>query len=272
MVMRKSRIAILAVAGSLTAVGVLSQGMAQTPQPSQPTAADLLKRIEKLEHDLQVQQDIEAVRRLQHTYNYYNTSGLHKQAMALVSDHADSIEIGGRGVYKGKEGFLRAFTTYDSTKKGVIGDFGYQFGDVLFQLAGQDVITISDDGKTAKGRFEVLTPAFRGFPNTQMRLNAGNYEMEYAKENGKWMITKFKYVHVFAVAFPDLKVAAGYSTLPDGRADAPTTWYHPYPETGTLPFHFPNPIIGEFPPDVVSPKHYWIGNWPGEFGKTGHVE
>ena len=259
------------IAGLVAVIAATHPVRAQSANPPSATSQDdLLKRIEKLEYELGVQQDTEAVRRLQHTYNYYNTGGLHKQAMALISDKADSIEIGGRGVYKGKAGFLRAFTTYDSTARGEIGDFGYKFGDVLFQLAGQDVITVSPDRQTAKARFEVLTPAIRGFPNSQMRMNAGNYEMEYAKENGKWMITKFKYVHVFSIAFKDLTVVAGYSTLPDGRADAPTTWYHPYPETGTLPFHFPNPITGEFPPDAVGPTHYWIGNWPGEFGKTGH--
>jgi hypothetical protein len=118
----------------------------------------------------------------------------------------------------------------------------------------------------------VLTPVLRNWPNTEAALNAGVYEMEYVKEDGRWMISKFKYVHVFVAHFKkDGTIEPGYSTAPDGKADAPTTWYHPWPEEGCLPFHFPNPVTGQLPPEVVTPQHYWIGNWAGEFGKTGHV-
>ena len=53
--------------------------------------------------------------------------------------------------------------------------------------------------------------------------------------------------------------------------DAPTTWYHPFPEAGVLQYHYPNPVTGEMPREVLDPTHYWKGNWPGEFGQTGHL-
>ena len=118
------------VAGATIVTPAHSVHAQSAAAPSPASQDDLIKRIEKLEYELAVQQDIEAVRRLQHTYNYYNTSGLHKQAMAVISDKAESIEIGGRGVYKGKTGFLRAFTAYDSTGRGEIGDYGYKFGEI----------------------------------------------------------------------------------------------------------------------------------------------
>lgn len=240
---------------------------AASAAPAAASEAALLKRIEKLEYELGVQKDIEEVRRLQYAYNYYNSSGLTQQLIDLVSPNAESIEIGGQGVYKGKEGFKRLFSQYDN---GRIQDKPGRFGDVLFQIASQDVITVSPDRKHAWSRVRVLTPLFRGFPNAQPRFNGGDYEMEYVKEGGKWMIYKFKYVHDFAVTFQkDGTVTPGYSTAPSGREDAPTTWYHPWPETGVLPFHYPNPVTGKFPPDTTGSQQYWIGNWPGEFGKTG---
>jgi hypothetical protein len=127
------------------------------------------------------------------------------------------------------------------------------------------------DRTRAQSRLRVLTPIFRTFPTAKPRFNGGDYEMEYIKEAGLWKIYKFKYVHNFAVTFePDGSVTPGYSTAPSGREDGPTTWYHPWPETGVLPFHYPNPVSGKFPPDITGAEHYWIGNWPGEFGKTGH--
>lgn len=31
-------------------------------------------------------------------------------------------------------------------------------------------------------------------------------------------------------------------------------------------------VTGEKAPELVDPRHYWIGNWPGEFGQKGGRE
>lgn len=245
-------------------------GLAMSPANAQsvkPTSVEA--RLADLERRVLAQEDLEAIRRLQYAYNYYNTSGLHKQAMDLISENAESIEIGGRGVYLGKKGFVRAFGAYADGSQ--VRDRTIQFGRLLFQLASMDVITIAPDGKSAKARVAVLTPIFQGFPGkVRPRLNGGVYEMAYVKEGEKWLISKFKYVHIFnAVTDAAGNIVPDYSTAPDGTADKPTTWYHPWPETGVLPFSFPNPVTGEYPEDHVGQTQYWIGNWPGEFGKTG---
>ncbi len=234
------------------------------------TDAALEERLAAMEHQLGVQQDINDIRRLQHTYNYYNSSRMYKQLLALISDDAEFIEIGGRGVYRGKEGFAKNFHPDES---GEVHDTGTQFGDVLFQLAGQDVITVAPDRQSARARIRVLTSIYFDFPDTVPRFNGGDYEMGYVKEDGRWLISSLKYVHTFSVRYErDGSVTPSYSTAPDGTADAPTTWYHPWPETGTLPFHFPHPITGEPSPEITGTTQYWIGNWPGEFGKTGKRE
>ena len=231
-------------------------------------------KMQKLEHELGIQKDIEEVRRLHYIYMYYNSNRMAKQLIDLVSENADSIEIAGRGVYYGKEGFRKNFVSEDGPPDAIPKDVGWNFGNCLFQLGGMDVITVADDRQTAKGRFAVLTPVITGFPkNQRVSLNAGVYEQEFVKENDVWKIKKFKYVHYFMVRFEDLKVKPHYSRWPDAKnpADAPTTWYHPFPEAGVMPFHFKNPVTGETAPELVDPTHYWKGNWPGEFGQSGKI-
>lgn len=232
-------------------------------------------KLQKLEHELGIQKDIEEVRRLHYIYMYYNSNRMAKQLLDLVSENADSIEIAGRGVYYGKEGFRRNFINESESPDAVAKDVGWSFGNCLFQLGGMDVITVADNGQTAKGRFAVLTPVITGFPKRQrVSLNAGVYEQEFIKEGNIWKIKKFKYVHYFMVQLEDLKVKPNYSRWPDAKnpADAPTTWYHPFPEAGVMPFHFKNPVTGETAPELVDPTHYWKGNWPGEFGQSGRIE
>ena len=229
-------------------------------------------KLKSLEHELGIQKDIEEIRRLHWIYMYYNHNRMAKQIMGLVSENAESIEIGGRGVYKGKEGFRKNFLSPGASPDAEAQDVGWNFGNTLFQMGGMDVITVGDDRKTAKGRFNVLTPVITGWPDNQrILLNAGVYEQGFVKEDGVWKISKFKYVHTFMVHFQDLKVNPQYSRWPDKEipADEPTTWYHPFPEGGTFPFHFKNPVTGETAPELVDPKQYWVGNWPGEFGQKG---
>lgn len=253
-------------AALVACVAIAACAPAGTEQTSDTSALEA--RLTELEIKLQRQEDIEAIRRLQYAYNYYNTSRMAKQVLDLVSENAVSIEIGGRGVYYGKEGFVRAFGGYDENE---VRDRAFPFGFSLFQLASMDVITLSEDGVSAKARVAVLTPILNGFPEkVTPRMNGGIYEMEYVKEEDQWLISKFKYVHSFNAMVNDKgEIYPGYSTAPNGREDAPTTWYHPWPETGILPFHFPNPVTGEFPPEITGDTKYWIGNWPDEFGTVG---
>src|SRR6187431_945182 len=106
------RLRSFAMVVALTA-GVLSGHAALAAEPSN---AALLKRIEALENEVGIQRDIEEVRRLQFVYNYYNSQGFTKQLLDLVSPNAESIEIGGQGVYKGKAGFERLFGQYNKGK------------------------------------------------------------------------------------------------------------------------------------------------------------
>lgn len=260
--------AIAAALASMLATGLLLTALPAQAQQTVTVPADFVQRFEAMEKRVQRMEDVEAIRRLQYTYNYYNSSRLYAQVLDLISPNAETIEIAGRGVFNGKAGFAKNF---HPDPDGVVRDKGVEFGFVLFQLAGQDIITVADDGKSALGRVRVFTSIYDKFPDALPRFNGGDYEMKFVKENGKWLISRMKYVHNFSVTHEkDGSVRPGYSTAADPKADGPTTWYHPWPETGVLPFHFPNPISGKTPPDVAGKQQYWIGNWPGEFPKSGH--
>lgn len=238
------------------------------PQESDSAVAALQSQIEALEHRLAVQEDVEQIRALQYAYNYYNSSRLYVQVLDLISEDAGSIEIGGRGIFHGKAGFARNF---NPEPDGSVVDRGVEFGFILHQLAGMEVITVAPDRRTAQARVRVLTTIYDGYPQTRPRTNGGDYEMQFQREAGKWLISGLKYVHNFSVQEePDGTVTPSYSRSGDATADAPTSWYHPWPETGVLAFHFPNPVTGEFPPDVTGTTRFWRGNWsPAEFGESG---
>jgi len=77
---------------------------------SEASRIDALEaKLEKLEHELGIQKDIEKIRRLHYIYMHYNTNRMAKQLIDLVAENAESIEIAGRGVYYGKEGFRKNF-------------------------------------------------------------------------------------------------------------------------------------------------------------------
>lgn len=230
---------------------------AKAPYEEEP---DIKIRLERMEDALELQKDIEEIRNLQYTYNYYNSGRLYKQVLDLVSEEAGTIEIAGRGVYRGKAGFAKNF---HPDEDGRVKDKGVGFGFVLHQLAGMDVITVAPDRQSAKARVRVLTTIFDNYPDTRERMNGGDYEMGYVKEGGKWLIHSMKYVHNFSVSRgEDGTIIPSYSSRADGTEYAPTTWYHPWPETGILPFHFPNPVTGEFPPDVTGKERFWNVNQP----------
>ncbi len=262
---------VVTLLGAIAAAAVLSGLAQQALQAMEPLPdGELSARLERLEHELSIQRDVEDIRRLQYAYNYYNSGRLYAQVLDLISENAGKIEIAGRGVYYGKAGFAKNF---HPDADGAVTDKGVEFGFILHQLAGMDVITVDADRKRANGRVRVLTTVYAGIPETRNRINGGDYEIVYVRENGKWLIHSMKYVHNFSVSHePGGKIIPRYSAGPDGTADEPTTWYHPWPETGVLAFHFPNPVSGKYPPDVTGETRYWIGNWPGEYGKSGHHE
>ena len=67
--------------------------------------AALTARIEKLEHELAIQQDIHQIRRVQYTYGYFIDKSQYNEVVDLFADDGDVWFLG--GIYRGKAGGRR---------------------------------------------------------------------------------------------------------------------------------------------------------------------
>jgi hypothetical protein len=108
--------------------------------------------LQDLEARLQNVEDIQAIDRLQKIYGYYLDNRMINESIDLFSDHCESIEIGDRGVFKGKVGVRRFFTGFMGTGKSIL-DLSGAMG---FHMMHQGVVTVDPGGKTAKGRWYIV--------------------------------------------------------------------------------------------------------------------
>ncbi|HUD96490.1 MAG TPA: nuclear transport factor 2 family protein, partial [Woeseiaceae bacterium] len=63
---------------------------------------ELQQRIDRLEHELGIQQDIHAIRRLQYAYGYFIDKSQYNECVDLFAEDAEVWFLG--GIYKGKIG------------------------------------------------------------------------------------------------------------------------------------------------------------------------
>ena len=74
--------------------------------------AAITARIEKLEHELAIQQDIHQIRRLQYTYGYFIDKSQYTEVVELFADDGDVWFLG--GIFRGKAGVRRLYVEYFS--------------------------------------------------------------------------------------------------------------------------------------------------------------
>jgi hypothetical protein len=197
--------------------------------------------LKELEKQVTLLEDIQEIENLQKIYGYYFDMSMYNEVVDLFSENTDSVEVSGRGVFRGKEGVKRMYDGMLSTKRP-----GWVFFEIM---QSQGVIDISPDGKTAAGRW--YTPSFESRPlgaNPRQTWQFGVYENEYIKENNKWYFKKLHWNLTFWTSFEDgfLKVPRLSDELSSfGGADAPPTAYHPYPSGYHVPYHYKHPIASE---------------------------
>src|SRR5579864_3280174 len=75
--------------------------------------AALSARIEKLEHELAMQQDIHQIRRLQYTYGYFIDKSQYNEVVELFAD-GEVWFLG--GIFRGKAGVRRLYVEYFQTR------------------------------------------------------------------------------------------------------------------------------------------------------------
>jgi len=210
--------------------------------------AELLKRIDTLEREVQRLKDIDAIKTLQRAYGYYIERWMAQEIIDLFSDGPDVSLTLAAGTYLGKEGVRKYFERADGSNP--------EFMHQVMQLSG--IVTVDPGGKTATGRWygfgAVAIP--RGDGVSEMFMG-GTYEGKYVKEEGIWKFKSLRFDAKYTATpargwvSPD-RLAKSGSVTPESRrgttqleADIPRTVSSRYPSEYRLPFHYKHPVTGK---------------------------
>ena len=185
------------------------------------------KRLERLE-------DANAVEIVQRTYGYFVDKGMWTEVSDLFAENG-TYEIGGRGIFVGRKRVLEYLQVGLGPERPVEGR-------LINHMQFQPIVTVSDDGKTAKLRMKALVMSSGGWGDVI-------YENSYVKENGIWKIASIR------APFVMYSSAEGWAkvTTPNTRPESfppppdrmPTEVYLTYPSQYIVPFHYPNPVTGK---------------------------
>jgi hypothetical protein len=209
----------------------------------------LTETIEKLEARLQVQEDIEAIKKLQKAYGYYLEHWQEKELLGLWSHSPDvTFEVNDTGLYKGWEDIKLAFKfenhypAYGHAKKAP--------GEYLHILPGLcGIVDVEPDGKTAKGRwYGYFLGAMPREGQTRALIGCGIWEDEYVKEKGIWKLKKIFFNEIISSPLEEgwvKKPSILNPPLGTKRAPGPNTTFLTYPSGYIFPYHYKNPVTGK---------------------------
>jgi len=236
------------IAVCLLAAGIPYASIAQETSAA-PSLANLQQEASAIEQRLQRQEDITAIENLQRSYGFFFDKGLWHEAADLFAANG-RIEIAGLGSFNGRERVLAYLQS--------LGQEGPQHGRLLDHILLQPVIAVAEDGRTARGRWHLLsqggslTPADDpGLAAAATKDNkpfgyvgAGIYENEYVREDGIWKISALRLFHRMTArdtegwatsAMPQSLPATALT--PDEAAGSA---HEPYPGTSIPPVHYPH--------------------------------
>ena len=216
---------------------------------------ELKQRVASLEHELGIQQDIHAVRRLQYAYGFFIDKSQYNEVVDLFADDGDVWFLG--GIYKGKAGVRRLYV--ERFRKNFTEDHnGPRYGWLLDHPQVQMIIDVAPDRKTARARGRSMMQA--GLHETakgQQRqwFEGGIYENRYVREDGVWKISRLGYFPFWHGSFADgwAKTPIDFIPMattcypedplgPDELIDpAPRLW----PATDTVPYNYNHPVTGQ---------------------------
>jgi hypothetical protein len=197
--------------------------------------AALETQVAQLAHQIQNAADYVAINNLQDSYGYYVDKTKWDEVTDLFTDDG-SVEIGLRGVYKGKER-VRAYMYH-------LGHLNY--GTLFNHSQLQPVVHIDPDGLHAHGRFRAYMQV--GVLNSRAQWGDAVYENDYRKENGIWKIERLHAYFIYYVGYTKGWDQGGDPPPPplkDLPPDSPTTFdYKLYPDVYVPPFHYKNLVTG----------------------------
>jgi hypothetical protein len=204
---------------TLAVIGALAPVSAETPfiQAPAPMASTAeATRVARLARDLERAESVRAVKRLQAAYAQYAQAGLWNEMAQLFSDNAEVIY--GADRVQGRD----AAGAYFLNKLGG-GVQGMPPGALLAKMIVRPVVTLSQDGATAQGRWSEFSTS--GRLGAHAEWAGGIHENDYVKERGVWKIARLHYHVQYA-----------------GSYDA--GWLPVEPDTKVVPYHFTAATVG----------------------------
>lgn len=185
-------------------------------------------------------EDQAAIERLQYMYGYFMDNRMFDEMVDLFTDEAPWMEIGQRGRYVGKDRIGRFLHQVLGG-----GRWGLLRDEVINHVQMQPVITVADDGLTAKARLRAQIHG-NSPPTTGHFLFAeGVYENEYVKDGGVWKIQGLAVAMTFYVTLEREKI--WFPSAPpseDLPPDLPSMPVEPGLGRQFVPWHFTHPIKG----------------------------
>lgn len=217
--------------------------------------AKLTQRIEALEHELGVQQDIHAIRRLQYIYGYFIDKSQYNEVVDLFADDSEVWFLG--GIYKGKAGVRRLYI--DRFRKRFTEDHnGPRYGWLLDHPQMQMIIDVAPDRKTAsvRGRSTMQAGLHETAKGEQRQwFEGGVYENRYVREDGVWKISRLGYFPFWHASYDSGWAKTPIDWLPMAKKLYPEDPIGPdelldpqprlWPATDIVPFHYNHPVTGK---------------------------
>jgi hypothetical protein len=234
------------VVGAVALLGVLAWlgGRTALSQETSITLDALAARAAALERDIALLEDINAIKKLQRIYGFYTDKQLWSAAAELFSADG-TIEVGGRGVYVGRDR-IREFLRLN-------GPETPQPRRLYDHMQLQPIVHVAPDGSTAQARWHVF--AQEAVHGEYAHWGLGVLENQYVKEDGVWKIQRH---HFFTTMYTPYEAGWAKQAIPNAGPSQelppdrpPSVAYAAYPDAFVVPFHYENPVASAVP--VVPP-------------------
>jgi SnoaL-like protein len=201
--------------------------------------SELEARLGDLERKVGMLDDIAQIERLQRAYGYFLDNRMQTEIVDLFSDDGE-VEIGSRGIYRGRAAVRTLMVD-------LLGDNkrGIAIGEVLNHMQLQGIVTVADDGESAKGRWRALliVGGTNAHGHPEALLAEGLYENEYVKSDGQWLIRRLWWNPTLYWPLPGYD-RARFRSLGVSEEFPPTEARDTKPPR-VLPFHYPHPVTGQ---------------------------
>jgi acetyl esterase/lipase len=230
---RVAAAATLAIVIAAFGAGDFAVQAAQAPPAG--TRASIDSRLKHLEAEISAAEDVRAIKRLQRIYGYYVDKGMWEDLGAFFTE--DAVANYPAGTFIGHDSIRQHLFMNVGGKK--MGEVGLGDNRLYNHMNIQPVVHLDAGGTTAKGRWRAF--ATFGSLGGGATWAEGVYEMQYAKVNGVWKISRLDYYSGFGAPYSTGWVA------PQGAAGASPSTTSNAPARGSAPNAASPPAAGPPP-------------------------